>query len=122
MLALEVGEDLLGPPGRMSHAGLQDGGDDVRGCDLVGAARSARPLGEPSGTLLLVAMDPLVAGLAADAVWSTEGGDGVETGTNVGEKAVAAGTVRQSRYGEPALQRAPTFDQYCRAAEPLAVR
>ena len=24
--------------------------------------------------------------------------------------------------GEPALQRAPTFDQYCRAAEPLAVR
>jgi hypothetical protein len=64
----QPGQELGGPPARMLSARGADHGGDIRR-DAVGAlVRRAAPIAQTQAPVLLVALEPLVAGLAADAV------------------------------------------------------
>ena len=75
LLALEKGMQLAFAPGRPLRSQGEDGGLLV-GADGVGLmARGAGAIGKTGDALAIVALQPLVAGLAADAVDAAQIGD-----------------------------------------------
>jgi hypothetical protein len=61
-------EQLLGPPGRMPLACLDDGADDLLGSLMGAAARLARALLEAVGAQPQIALDPLITCFATHTV------------------------------------------------------
>ena len=79
-------QELLGAPVRMATPGLQDPLDDLGGRRTSQMVRPAGSFTEPFGALLLEPADPLVGGLAADAVSAAYFGQGIEFPCAVGNE------------------------------------
>jgi hypothetical protein len=68
MPLMQQSQELLTAPGRVSTPRLQDRLHDLIGCLIRRAPRAPRAFLQARGAVAQVAVDPLVAGLAADAV------------------------------------------------------
>jgi hypothetical protein len=88
-VVFEEPADLLGPVVGIGFADLKDRLSDVRRCGPGAAPRRAASILEPGAAVLLEALEPLVAGLAADAEAAAGLGEAPQTQLELVDEALA---------------------------------
>ena len=86
MAPVQQGQELLPAPGRVSTPSVQNRIDNLVGGLIRRAPRAARAFLQARGAEAQVAVDPLVAGLAADAVQCAQLRDGQCVAKEIGDE------------------------------------